>query len=823
MSKKRKNLIVVFSIVVLVILTLSISLRVILTKDRLIAMIMPRLEKAVDAEIEIGDIGIRFPFGFGVDVADLSFSRKLPGEASLSFTSEKITVDASLMGLIKRKPEIRKVSVKNGSLISSLPEKGLETRLVRFDAEISMRPVRKAYEISADISVDGVEVEKKGHEGKFIIERLRGTARIESNAAFDSVRVAEASVDVDDLIRMSVSGKVSGVAGKREISFEAQSDAIDAAPLATWIAGLDLGPFISAPDKKDKAEVFPARVTGGRLLFSASMSAADAAPGKVAAAGSVHLEKIVLEPVVIDMPVTIDGDISMADEKISSEKITASLGSSSVEMRFIVAIDSAMAPERADFACRLDLDAGELSAKLSGKEPAASGKIKADLEGGGRTGLLKALFPAPDSPVSPARLGEAWKSVELKGSVKIENARMKSEDGLVSISQFNGSARVVKGDIDKVAAGFLLNGSRYDLTASFKGFMPALAELAMNARKEEGAPLSKILDSAVNLPDISMRLTGRSFDLRPFTRDAAEKKKNPAAKSADPKKVETPQNALAGAAVLLLNSRIEARIDSLYSQKALFTAVDGKAGITTGRVRIDPLSLDYAGGKGAGTATINLRDPADIRSSFNLSFSGVKAGTALSSVSEFGSMISGEFSFRTEGDIRTGAGIDPLASISATGNASSTSGKIDLSKFISPVSKASGIDLAHMEKVDFQKWTGNYFIKNGRLHTEDWKIDSPGGNWDIKGSYGFDGTLDYKATVFLTPQMQKKIKDLDKYRDLVDLFRDEKGNLILDLDISGNSKSPKVSLDQGRAGKKAEEKLIDGIKKGIGDLLNKKK
>ena len=108
-------------------------------------------------------------------------------------------------------------------------------------------------------------------------------------------------------------------------------------------------------------------------------------------------------------------------------------------------------------------------------------------------------------------------------------------------------------------------------------------------------------------------------------------------------------------------------------------------------------------------------------------------------------------------------------------------------------------------------------MRDGRFITENWTIRSNKGNWDIKGSFGLDGTIDYAARLVVPPAVQAQMKDLSKYRDLVDLFRDAQGNLVLDLDFGGTSKDPKVAIDMSRAGEKAAEKarneLIEKAKK----------
>jgi hypothetical protein len=103
-------------------------------------------------------------------------------------------------------------------------------------------------------------------------------------------------------------------------------------------------------------------------------------------------------------------------------------------------------------------------------------------------------------------------------------------------------------------------------------------------------------------------------------------------------------------------------------------------------------------------------------------------------------------------------------------------------------------------------------MRNGRFITDNWSIKSNRGDWAIKGSFGLDGTLDYDVHLVVPPIVQRDMKDLAKYRDLVNLFRDKSGNLVLDLEIGGTSRSPKVKLDMTAAKSKAAESLIDKAK-----------
>jgi hypothetical protein len=98
-------------------------------------------------------------------------------------------------------------------------------------------------------------------------------------------------------------------------------------------------------------------------------------------------------------------------------------------------------------------------------------------------------------------------------------------------------------------------------------------------------------------------------------------------------------------------------------------------------------------------------------------------------------------------------------------------------------------------------------------------MNSKDGNILASGAIGLDGSLSCRASLIIDPETQKRMKDLRKYRDLVDLFRDETGNLVFPFDIGGTAEAPKVKLDQSGAKKKAEEKLLEELKKKAADKL----
>jgi len=188
-------------------------------------------------------------------------------------------------------------------------------------------------------------------------------------------------------------------------------------------------------------------------------------------------------------------------------------------------------------------------------------------------------------------------------------------------------------------------------------------------------------------------------------------------------------------------------------------------------------------------------------------------------------LIKGNFDIKGTGRVTIAPDKTPAKSLHARCSILSRDGQVDLSKYFSPLSKALPIDLSKYERYHYDTWNGNLVISDGRVIFKDWNMKSRDGDILAGGSIGFDETLDLTARLTIPPGTQERMKDLRKYGDLVNLFRDEKGNLLFVFDIGGTVKSPRVALDQSRAKEKAKDKAVDELKKkgvkALKDLFKK--
>jgi hypothetical protein len=816
MKKSQKRILITLCVVLGIVAVLSVALRIMLTKEVLMDLVVPRLERAVQAEITARDIGVRFPFGFGVDIKGLSFEKTLPQGEVIGFESETIVARASLLSLLKRKPVIKSVSIENGRITAVGGPQRIDARVEGLEAGLSMQPVPEGYRVITDILASSVvfalrekppvDLGAVGFDGEMMLD-----------AEFDSLHIDRGTVRWRDIASFALEGGIGDLRKSRRISLGVSSKGIELPQLVERMQAMGLVP----PAREGKPPL-PAQVRAGTLDFESSVSGSLAQPSGISVSGTAVLGGVALEHPVLPVPIAVQGGIRFSESSLRAEGMAITFGSSKITAGFDVGIvDRTKIGEihlTVDAALRIE----DLLPPQQREALGAAGSLGLKLDIIGGKEALMALLPAEGEKPEPAKIGGGWKGVRLQGAVSFDDVGFASAGSPFRLNKLKGNASIDGGDVKGVEVAFRLNGSPYSCQATLTNLLPSTMELLAKSKELSGRridDLGPLLREIESVPRFALKIQGRSLDLRPFEK---KKEEDGTAAAGKPGAPQPPVNAANPFAFLALkNTAFEARIDSVVATKALFTGVEAKGTIREGLLTADPVTLQYAGGRGRARFEADLRKPKRIESKLNVSFEEVHADRALGAMHPLGKLISGSFSFTSDASFASGPGLDPLASLSGMGSALSTSGSVDISRFIAPLTQTGLIDLSHLAKFDFREWRGNFLLRDGRLVTENWTIKSNRGDWAIKGSFGLDGTLDYAARLVVPPAVQTQMKDLARYRDLVDLFRDAQGNLVLDLDFGGTSKDPKVSIDMSGAREKAAGKARDELLKKAKDLFKK--
>lgn len=824
----------------------TVTLRLVLTRERLIAFVLPRIEGAVGARVSVGDISIQFPFGFGVEIGELSFGKVLPDGSELSFSADKAVMKASLLSLVRRRPEIESAVVLGGSVGLSALERRPGVRLRGLEARASMRPVGDAFALDVELSVDSAALYAARGGAPVVFERIRFDGELEGDRDLEALRVVGSELVWDGLLSIRVSGEITGLRSSSDVRLEIVSEERALAPLVERLVSLNLPALLLPPAAVRSAAqgtdrtgggtarpaplALPVGVGGGTFSLEARVEGSLKDQSSVRASGTVGLKDIGLMHKALSRAVELNGSVDFTERRISSKGLELTLGKAEARVLFDIGLSGTRKPQTVDFSADLEADLADMLSTAGVKGFSAAGRLRAGLSGGGSTGVLAGLFPAAGKGSTAAGIQSAWRSVRLEGKASLDEAEFSAAGSPLRVSSLSASAEISGADVKNLEAEFSVNGSPFRCTASLEGILPAAAEFALLAsergRGREGrgvGDLGTVLDGMKSDPRIELQVAGGTLDLRPFEKKPAAQGAPEAAGEgrSEPGEGAVPggKGLVPGAVLFLKRMSFKARLDSVVSRAAVFTGVDARGRALDGRIEMDPILLDYCGGRGRASIAADLRNPGRITTKVDLSFEGVEADRALGRLHSLGRLVRGSFTFQSSGELTLAPGVDPLSTMRAGGSALSRMGRVNFSNLISSAEGLGAPELARLGDFSFREWSGSFLVRDGRFITDDWKIRSGRGDWVLRGSFGFDGTLDYLARLVIPREAQKEMKDLDRYGGLLEFFRDARGDLVLDFKIGGTGKAPRVSLDMSGSARRASRGLVDDLKKRGAELL----
>jgi hypothetical protein len=785
-ARKGRGILITLCVIVGLFIVAVVAVRLFLTRDKLLAIVIPRVETTLDAKVSIGDIGINFPFGLGVDITALSFEKTLPDTSALAFTSEKVTVRSSLMSLLRRKPEIKAADVQGGAVTLTNEKKGREIKIRGLGTQISMQPAAELFALSVKALADSVLVSAIGAPPAVTLEKVGFDGELESDPGLTRIVVKKSKLSWGDLVTATIEGEVTNPKTEPRVALTVEAADKPLGPVLEKIRTFrlaELSPAKAQAAGPRQAQT-PVEITGGAFGFNA------------------RIEGLAKQPLA--MNVSFDGHLTDAAVK-----------------------------------------SGDL---------ASIGAMNVEVKGEGVALAWAGLFPGLEKPVTPAEIGMAWQAIKLDATVEIERGEFvlqsKSAPAGAAATAAPGAATPASGsapsagaspqpvrvsstkarvelsgpDVKKLSGEFFIGSSPYRFEGSMINVMPAAAELALVGKRLMAAGQKQIpdpgtlLDGLANAPVVTFEVSGRAFDAQPYQKplfgsSGGGASPAPTAQPPAQASAQAPSSAPAAALLFLKNTTFTAKLDSVITREAVFTELEGKGTIRDGRIKIEPATFKYAGGKGAANVNVDARRTARVETKLDLSIDGIEASQALGRITSKAEIVQGKFSFKSNGTVATGPGINPITALSAAGSALSSKGAVSIGGFLEPLAKIPGFDITPFREFSFKEWTGNFVVRDGRCATDDWKVASSRGDWTVKGSFGFDGTLDYAVHVVLPPSVQAQMKDIDRYKAAFDLMRDKSGNLVLDIHIGGSAKHPSATLDLTKAKSKAQERALEGLRK----------
>ncbi|MBD3401375.1 AsmA family protein [candidate division GN15 bacterium] len=264
-------------------------------------------------------------------------------------------------------------------------------------------------------------------------------------------------------------------------------------------------------------------------------------------------------------------------------------------------------------------------------------------------------------------------------------------------------------------------------------------------------------------------------------------------------------------------------VDTLVYNKMEFTDADGQIRIRDRKIDVYDVTAKLYSGDVSGKTVIDLNDFENPKYTGSFAFDQVQANDFMTRFTPFADHLFGTLNFTGS---YNAVGWEPdqfLNSLTLDGNGEIKNGEIVTSGAVYQAINqlAEFVNESFDKEQTLKNLSTKIHVENGRVRLDqlDTELDQLG-DLSLSGYYGFDGALDYDATLLLSEEMSAKAaKGLGK--TLSGLLGGSSGQrLPVGFDIGGTVDQPKAQVDLTKLKEQVGENLLDQAGSKLKDLFD---
>jgi len=781
-KKGLKILIGVVGAIVILLLLVSLVAKIIFTKEKLLSLLVPRIEEALDRKVKIEDISVSIWGGLGVDVKGMRILNPSGFTQEELFKFDQLLVRVKFWPLLRKRVEVKKLILKSPLINLEKNKEGVSNfgDLLEGEGGFVLPVAFDEMEIKDGKILYLDDRDKK----RIVLDRFEETAKLSLDESMESVRATgKISIDQIELDLPEYKGKLPPLTFSLEhdLNVNVPGDSLSINKLKIWIAEVSL-------DLKGKVE---------KLSATPQMNL------------EISSDEIPLEDVLASLP---REESSPLDQLKTSGKmkVAASLEGEmkeatipEIQGKFLfkdVKMDFAQVPQS------FEMPYGEINfnnrsasifstgAKLGG----APLEIKAVLENFKDPHLNSELKMKFDL----ALLGEFKKmppGTNLKGETEID---AKAYGRIKKLQEMNLSGTVNLRDVEAATPALGVPVKKLNGNLSFKGDDVNITKLSLS------------------LGESSFGLQGRFYQAIPYFLFKGEEKPvlnfslNSPFMDLDKifpagRETKAEERAAASDTILLPDIKVKGQlsIDRLVFRKVEFTNLSGSLDVTDGILRIENVASHVYTGTVGGKVLCDLNDINHLRFNMDFTASQIEANDFLSRFTAIHDHLFGKLNLTASFSGKGNKVEDIQKSLTASGTATITDGKLVNWEILNTL--ASYLKLKTFKEEQIRTLRNSFKIQDGRVWFDDLTASTKSGDFELSGFVGMDGSLDYKLTAVLSSELSSSF---DALGDLSDHLKNDQGRVVLDINVRGTAKNPEFSLDTSKAEERFKKRMTQKLK-----------
>lgn len=804
-KKGLKVLLWIAAIAVVLILVLYAAVMILLPKDKIVELIIPRVEEALNRKVSVGDVDFTIWSGIGLRISDLAVKNPEGFQSANMIELGHLDVKVKFFPLLKKRVEVTKLILDGLTLhyettksgvssfddLGSAPGEGVE----RIEAEEAAAAIPFVFDdleiVNSSIkyldgstgksfSLDGLKMETTlVPEGRETLLRSKGELsvndiiygdgkkeypipEIDFKMQHDILYDSEAdSMRFDELqfVLGELKGRIGGVA--TEVSKE---------PL------LNLDFRTDDLKLKDVLDAVPAE-----LFPQAS---------EMKASGELHLVGTYRGPARLTRTAELEGKLTMSDIELAHEEYKGKLKMELAELNFtqrnitFYSGDAEIADEPFSLKAVVDnLPNPNLSAELNLdlNLSVVEQFIDPEAEMSGRMKIKATSYGRLKNP----------EAMTLLGSLEIEDLEYKSPDLEFPVDDLDAEIEFIGSDAKIGTIKADLGESDIELSGHLSDVSQYIFGLGVVERK----------------PFFTGKLKSEYLDIdQLFPEEEEEVAVSPGIDSAvavDTSFFFLPDFDAEGT--------FEVR-EGIYSLVA-FEDLKGRFTLMDYVLHIDSANAKVYDGDLVGSAVVDIEDFENPVFQVDYSARGIQVNSFLSRFTSFENHVFGEINLQ---GAFSGTGSEPediIKTLRAAGDAEMNDGKLKNFELLQKLAGQFGGKVPAEETI--RDLIGSYRVENQRVYFDDMRLKSSKGDWFLTGSVGFDGSLDYRGEVEFSSRSKGLLGNLGG------LFGEDSGQIKLPFNLTGSYEDPKIELITSQLEKNADNKLKEEGTKLLDKLFKK--
>lgn len=499
------------------------------------------------------------------------------------------------------------------------------------------------------------------------------------------------------------------------------------------------------------------------------------------------------------LPLNYSGKASFSDLKLSKKDIIGEL-----------IINSANADFKNDY-FRIAIEKGSFDnnplegilAVSNFKSPEIDGRFKGKIN-------LASLNPFLPKKGNPKISGLMQFDIGASGSIKVLSTMQIS--GSLAIKDGSYSASTLPEPIEKFDFDMRMTPRSMDIN-NLNVKLPS-SDFALSGKMTDPLPgLIPGYKGDAPRPNLTFKMSSHRFDTDKLFPEAVP--------GSGVNRAGMTQDSLPLLIIPDINGFGSASLDTLIYAKVEFTQITTNMAIKDRKIFITQANGNVYTGKVKGETEIDLNDFSNPKYTGKYEATQVQADDFLTRFTDFGGHIFGKLNMNGS---FSASGWEPepfVRSLSMDGLAVINEAK--LVNFEPLKQLAQNLNFKTFDEETLKDAATAFKVVNGRVAFDGMKFISSIGNWNVTGSIGFDGTLDYLGEVLLSDDVTGQLMSQSGLvSGLAGLFKESSsGRVRVPFRLAGSYASPKISIDMS-----AKNQLKDNLKgqfdSALQNLLQKK-